>query len=222
MKKIDKIFMNSKMMIICGIISAIFYFIGYIPYLFDTENPAYMFDFIPEMMFSVLIILLIVAFKKREINIQKALMGALLFFFAQETFTNGFWSIEEFFAGLHEELHLSLFFITLGIMEYAVFFTHLLLQSDHVGKKAFKVNQILSIILLFTLIVFDIYSIMKYGFDIINSGYILINLAEPLFIIMIVCMETKIQNYKQTRYESIQNGTWNAKTKAEARKKFIA
>lgn len=222
MKKVDKIFMNSKMMITCGIISAIFYFVGYIPYIFDTDNPAYMFDFVPEMMFSVIIILLLIAFKKGEINIQKALMGALLFYFAQETFSNGFWSIENYFAGWHDEPIISIIFIILGICEYIIFFTHLLLQSDHVGRKTFKINQILSIFLFFALIILDMYYLIKDGFDFIDSSYMLIDLAEPLFIIMIVCMETKIQNYKLIRSSSIQNGTWNAEAKAEARKKFIA
>lgn len=221
MKKLEKLFSNSKVMITFGILSAILYIAAFVPNLFDNANPQYKLDFIPSAMFGIVIIYLLVAFKKGETNIQKALIGALLFYFAQSSFNEGFFALEDAAYALWDgATYYGALYMIVGIFEYAIFFTHIALQSDHIGGKGLvTLNQLSCFVVLFVYI-FDIfYQCINVGF-VFDTLYVLTDLAEALFIITIVCMETKIQNYKNARALAMENGTWTAQAKSEAKEIF--
>lgn len=221
MKKLEKFFTNSKVMITFGVLSAILFIFGYVPYLFDSTQPQYMFDFIPSTMFAIVIFYLLYAFKKGETNIQKALMGALLFYFAQSSFMNGFYYLEDAAYQISDSAYFyGTVYMIAGMFEYIIFFSHVALQSDHVGSKALiKINQISCFVVLIVYIFAIFHQFITYGIN-LETIYVFVDFAEALFVFTIVCMETKIQNYKETRANAIANNNWTAEVKAQAKEEF--
>lgn len=216
-----KFFTSSKVLVVSGIIAALLRALCYVPYLFKPEYE-YVTDFIPELVFAVVIVLLIVAYKKGEINIQKALMGALLFYCAQNTFIGGVYIVEDYLLEYYGDLHFTVFFAILGVLEYVVFFSHIFMQSDHVGNSVLiKINQI-SCVAVFAIYVLEaIYDTYSFGIR-FYSTELLFDISQAFYIIMIVCLETKIQAYKRVRAAALTNGDWNEETKKQARKDFKA
>lgn len=214
--KLNKLFSNSKFMLITGVISALLFVGSNVPYIFAEGYELYRLDVFIEILLAALIIGLLIAFKKGEINIQKALMGALLFFFFNETFTNVIYSIEFYMNGYEGYLSSIVLLSICGVLELGIIVAHLIMQTDHEGsEKAISLSRVCTILL----IIFDIVDIVRYSINMENI-YLLTNLAETFLLIMIACMETKIQIYKKTRSDALKNGTWTTEAKNEAKKIF--
>lgn len=222
MEKIEKAFTNSKVMITFGILAALIYLFHAVPYFLNYDEPAFRFDFVPEIIITAVIVGLLIAFKKGETNIQKALMGALLFAMADMNFTNGFYNLEDyFFSEVGERfLYYGILFTVIGVLQLGIFISHILLQSDHIGSSSvIKVNQLLCILVIIVY-AYDISHSFIAGSNYETYEYMIEDIGEVCVTVMIICMETKVQLYKKTRAEALANGTWTQEAKLRAKEIF--
>lgn len=222
MKKIEKIFSNTKFMMTVGILAAIICFVRHIPYAFLPDYPEFKFDFLAEIALPLLIVFLLIAFKKGETNIQKTLLGALLFFLVSMNFPYGIYYIEDYFLGGYDAswLYYGIIYTISGVMEVGIFVSHCLLQSDHIGSNKLVVLNRLFCVVVIGVYVFDIFHSFVFEDIYLNNEYMLDSIAEILLIVMVICMETKIQMYKKIRTEAISSGTWTSEEKAKAKELF--
>lgn len=222
MKKFEKVFSSTKLMMISGILAAIICLVRHIPYAFIPDYPEYRFDFLAELAMPVLIVFLLIAFKKGETNIQKTLIGALLFFFVTVNFPYGIYYLEDYFLGGYDAsyLYYGIIYTIAGTMEVGIFVSHCLLQSDHIGSnKLVIINRIMCVVVI-GVYVFDIFHSFMFEDAYLNNVYMLDSISEILLIVMVICIETKIQMYKKIRSQAIENGNWTLEEKAKAKELF--
>ena len=211
MKKILRtIFNNSKLLLVSCIIGSISFVVAGVLYIGDYGLYSYAF---PCFCVSLISISLLICYKREEINCQKSLMGALLFFLFADNLDMFATSLD--FNGISNFLT-----IRTGIsvvLSVIVFYNYLAAQSDHVGIKR---NVIISQIVITLMFIFFIASFIQTlsGGALVSDVFFYI--AEICTYIMIVCIETKVQIYKSIRLKMKKAGTWNDETRMENKKIF--
>lgn len=216
-EKLEKIFSSSKLLVICGVLSAIMYVLAYMPLNPNEVSAFTKYDLLTGLFFAATIIGLLFSYRVNNTNVQKALVASLMFYFTVETINNFAYAgvaLEYGIEGIVTDFVILGVALVLGI---ALFVSHLVLQSDHSGsnKTAIRVNQIVSGLYIL-LEIFEIFYISPF----ISNFSFLVNVAETMLILSFVIIETKIQLYRKTRAEAINNGTWNDETKAKAKEIF--
>lgn len=222
MNKIEKLFSSTKLMMICGILGAIICLVRHVPYAFLPDYPEFRFDFLAEIALPLLIVSLLFAFKKGETNIQKTLIGSLLFFFVSMNFPYGIYYLEDYFLGGYDAsfLYYGIIYTIIGVMEVGILVSHCLLQSDHIGSnKLVIINRIMCVIVI-AVYTFDIFHSFMFEDMYLNNEYMLDSISEILLIVMVICIETKIQMYKKIRTQAIKNDNWTLEEKMKAKELF--
>ena len=211
MEKILKVvFNNSKVLLVSCIIGCISFIIAGALYIRDYGLLSYSF---PSFCVAIVLISLLVCYKKGEINCQKSLMGALLFYLFADNLDMFATSIDYMGIG-------SVITIRTGIaavLSLILFYNYLVAQSDHVGIKRNVIISQTTITLMFIFFIVSFIQTIKAG---VLMSDIFFYIAEICTYIMIVCIETKVQIYKGIRLRLKAEGTWNDETRVENKKIF--
>lgn len=209
-KTLKNFFNNPNVLLVSCIIACVSFIISGSLYIGDYGLFSYSF---PCFCLSLLLITLLVCYKKGEINCQKSLMGALLFFL----FTN---NLDMFATSIDYNGIGDTITIRIGIsvvLALILFYNYLVAQSDHIGiKKSVIISQIV-IVAMF--IFFIVCFIQTLNADVFVSD-IFFYIAEICTYIMIVCIETKVQIYKGIRMRLKAEGAWNDEARMENKKIF--
>lgn len=209
-KALKTIFNNSKVLLISSIIGCICFIVSGFLYIKDYGLFSYSF---PLFCVSLLLISLFISYKNGEINCQKSLMGALLFFLFADNLDMFATSID--YNGMN-----NIITIRTGIsvvLAFIIFYNYLVAQSDHIGIKR---NVIISQVTIFAMFVFFIVSFIQTLKAGVLASDIFFYVAQISTYIMIVCIETKVQIYKGIRMKLKSEGSWNDETRRENKKLF--
>lgn len=216
--KLEKALGSAKLIAVFGILSAVLQIASDLPFCFLEDYAWYKFDVLTDIVSAAAIIGLLVAYKKGEINVQKALLGAIIFNGAVGTFSNFVYYLDGISAGEDYKYELFLF-LAFSISELGIFVAHLVLQSDHAGSvKAIKFIEVFVLIAIVADIV-DTVITLQAGVDYF-ALYLLNNFGVDLYLLMILCIELTVQKYKSIRTAALAEGTWTPEAKAEAKKLF--
>lgn len=148
---------------------------------------------------------------KGETNIQKMLFGSLILFLIVD-----YIEIVEVYITYQIIPTAIVTGITLVIL-IVFFICHALQQQDHIGKTVnVVINQCCGIIIILTVAFLTVG--LVYG-TIVLTDYTF-SVAMVFTTCLIICMETRINVYKQIRAKHKANGDWNEETRAEAKKLF--
>ncbi len=208
-KGLKKFFISKTAILVFALVSICFWALWGVGCLVNGFNYSIASDAI---FYIALIVGLLIAYTSGETNVQKALIGALLLLLCNS-------NLEIFWTYLIQG---DLFFIIIDsitlVLAIIIFIGHLVQQTDHAGKSSsLLLNQccgIMAIILL-------IYAIRQ-----------LIFIPEPrlddfpfifawvLTYLFLICIETRIQVYKQIRNENRAAGTWTEEKRQEAKELF--
>lgn len=206
MKWFEKIFMNSKVMIISGILSIVGYFalacISVITSAHLTEQ---------YLILATLSALLMICYTKGETSCQKALTGAIM-----GVLTYAYWSIMAGFIEAEKNAigYLELF---MTILLTIMFINHLLLQIDHKGNaKIINASRIMLVIAIALQIAETLTQII-YN----QAYYMILNSFSLLSVVtMITCIESRVHKYKTIRSAAMENGTWSEEERKKAKQVF--
>lgn len=163
------------------------------------------------IIFAAMSVLLLFAYRKGDTNIQKMLLGGLLTFFLID-------SIEVLFSSISQSLIAASIYsgIIVGFM-LTIFVSHMFQQSDHFGDSYSDfIGQCCGFAII-AFIAWDIYLVAtsSYGYD-----SLLWSLGFVPTLIMIICIETRVNEYKKIRAKNRKEGTWDEAHRAEAKKLF--
>jgi len=162
--------------------------------------------------YIILITGLMAAYNKGETNVQKAILGALLMLLCKS-------NVEIMWASINTGDTL-LLIIDICILAFSliIFVSHIILQSDHAGKKgALILNQCCGLILIFIMI-YGIYQIAcMEDLPLFDISFII---PWALTYLVLICIETRIQEYKSVRSHALSEDNWNEETRKEAKKIF--
>lgn len=212
---LEKIFKNSKFMIFLGISSASLFLFSGIHGLYIGGLEYGVVDFFDNASLALLIICLLIAFRKGEVNVQKTLIGALLFFLFFKTFDAAAHHIEKYVTN-SENLWDMIRLLSFAGLELGIFISYIVLQTDHEGSsKAIVFSRVFIVILL----IFEIIYLATQQIS-FNNIELFIDLAEVLLILLIVCIQTKVQLYKQARSEAIKTNEWTPEYKKRCKEIF--
>lgn len=209
-KTLKNIFSSSKVLLVSCLIGCVSFIIAGFLYLGDYGLFSYS---LPNFCVSMVLISLLVSYKKGEINCQKSLMGALLFFlfadnlimFATSLDYNGIGNVITIRTGISVVLAL------------IIFYNYLIAQSDHIGIKR---SVIISQVTIFAMFIFFIVSFVQTLKAGALGSDIFFYIAQICTYIMIVCIETKVQIYKGIRLRLKSEGKWNDEARMENKKMF--
>ena len=211
MEKVFKnIFNNSKVLLVSCIVGCICFIIAGVLYIGDYGLFSYSF---PLFCVALVLISLFVSYKNGEINCQKSLMGALLFYLFADNLDMFATSLD--FNGINNVIT-----IRTGIsviLTLIIFYNYLVAQSDHIG---IQINVIISQATIFVMLVFFIISFIQTLKAGVLASDIFFYVAQISTYIMIVCIETKVQIYKRIRMRLKSEGAWNDDTRQENKKIF--
>ena len=204
-ENLAKVFMNSKLLLICGIAASILMFASGIATTVVYRNISWG---LPNFFTALLSIGILISYRTGETNCQKMLIGSLIFFLMYDAITMVASAISVASPTL---LIVRCAFV--AALFFLIFTNHLILQSDHTGTRvASFVNQCALIVLLAALVFFTIKLGFEDGTTIANWFY---DIGLVAAVTMIVCIETKIQTYRLIRAEGKKNGTWNDESRAK-------
>jgi len=162
-------------------------------------------------LFFLLVLGMLLAYNKGNINIQKMLFGSILFAFVKFLIDV---IIESFGAGM---ITIGWVCVVLLLFSVIIFVFHMLQQTEHDGKKAYIViNHLCGVVILLGIIILII---SKINGTLSYSNFIG-PLAAAFTYLMVICMESRVAAYKLLRTESRQNGTWTEEKRNEAKRLF--
>lgn len=203
-EKIRKIYLSKELFIVSSVLTVCCY-------LFDAiRSTAYGSFCDYAWIFLGLVVLLQWAFLSGQINVQKMLFGSMLLAMIKEQAE--ILQIDAAYAGS---------VVPLDVIELAfsviIFVSHIYQQIDHKGKSlAPLVNQLLGFIGMIYLLS-AITNITLYQQDFTNYIFIFGYVFNS---IMVICMETRVEAYKQIRDKAREEGTWTEEKRKEAKKLF--
>lgn len=166
------------------------------------------------IIFAVITFSLMLSYIRGETSIQKLLFGALFMFLIIDM-------IEILFVYISLIDKVGVAYVVLSsLILFALtllFVCHIIEQSDHVGKSMFGlVGQLCGILMLLWLI-FVIVMIAK---KLVSESDISFAVSFVFTVFMLICMETRINKYKQIRSEKMSQGAWSEEARQEAKKLF--
>jgi len=203
-EKIRKIYLNKTLFIVSSAIAVCCYLVDAIQAIVNGMFADY------ALILIALVVLLQWAFFAGQINVQKMLFGAMLLAMVQEQC-----SILQLDAALGG----GAIAMDVAVLVFAivVFVCHIYQQMDHKGKSmASLINQLLGLIAFFfalTAVVNMLYAPAMFGNYVFLFGF-------AANTIMIICMETRVETYKQIRDKARAEGTWTEENRQEAKKLF--
>ena len=204
-KKVQKFYLSKVLLVACSVLSVCCY-------LFDAVCAAVNGQFADyAWIFFALVILLQWAFFKGQINVQKMLFGAILIAMVKEqaelmalnaAYNGGKVLIQD---------------IALLIISIVIFVFHIYQQVDHAGKSfAVLMNQLLG----FVGFVFLFFAIRNLAVAPASLSSYVFLFGYVSNIMMIICMETRVEAYKQIRDKARREGTWTEEKRQESKKLF--
>lgn len=211
-EKMEKLFLNKKTLIAVGTLTiALFAAWGISVINFPSSGGLYV---VYAVIYLALTVALMVAYKKGETNCQKVLIAALLMFIIRDELDVTF-----LYLGRGDGLTLKTFLIGLSLLLFTMFLiNYICMLSDHVGYRSLSaVNNILLILLFFVHAAF----VVVYACEGHSTDGILLKAATFACVLLISCINMRVQKYKRIRAEAKANGTWNEETRQEAKKLFI-
>ncbi len=205
-----KLFVNSNTLLLSAMFAEIAYLIAGVLAIEKSGNNLLA---LPSFLVAVLLIVLLISLRSGETNCQKATLGALIFYIAADNLTVAVNTLESDVSVIAKVLP-----FILAALCLVVFADHLLLQSDHVGEETPATLNKFALILMPIVI---IASMILLGTEAEALEYEWVYDFASLFgVLVIVCIESKIQEYKAIRNENMKNGTWNEETRAKAKETF--
>ena len=163
------------------------------------------------VLYLMIIVLLFMAYKNGEINAQKMLMGSLLILYVHNY---GNMIVSDYNNGAWDSMIYSLIVFVLAVIVFAI---HLLQQMDHSGKsESVSIGQISGLIIIVVL-GWDIYRGIVDDLSICAVSF---GISVMAAVVMIICMETRIAEYKKIRDTKRAAGCWTDEAREEARKIF--
>lgn len=213
-----KLLTKSKFLLICAVFSIALLLAGNLPYSFMEDYELYRFDIFVVLVDCACLIGLLVSFKKGDTNVQKTLLGALIYGSMIGTFGYFIDMVDVLVAG-YDYTYDAILFAAFSIGEIGLFVSHVILQSDHSGtKKPIRAIYVFIAIGIIANIV-DCFHEANVGLT-SNSIYLLNNIGCDFFYLTILCIEARVQAYKEIRQKATSEGTWTPEAKAEAKKLF--
>lgn len=204
MKKLTELFLSKGLLLASAIISICCYLVDAIWANVNGQIADY------AWILLVLTILILWAFFTGQINVQKMLFGAILLAMVYEQFN--ILELDKEFLG-----YVSISDIITVVLSIIVFLSHMYLQMEHDGKSvAIFMNLFIGVIMLFFLIT----AVVNLVFvpDQFNTYVFLFGYA--INCIMVICMEMRVEKYKQIRDAARKEGTWTEEKRSEAKKLF--
>ena len=204
-ENLKKVFMNSKLLLICGIAASILMIASGIATTVAYQNVSWG---LPNYFVALLSIGILISYRTGETNCQKMLIGSLIFFLMYDAINMVVTAVS-----IASPALLIGRCVFVAVLFFLIFTNHLILQSDHTGTRAASfVNQCALIVLLLTLVFYTVKLGFEEGTTVANWFY---DLGLVAAVTMIVCIETKIQIYRMIRAEGKKNGTWNDESRAK-------
>jgi len=203
-EKIWNVYLNKYLLIIAAVLSIGCYLADAIWAINDGESSYYAWKLM------VLVILLLWSFFSGQINVQKMLFGAMLL--AMVTEQVQILELDVILTG-----HVQIMDVCSIIIAVIVFFSHMCQQMEHSGKSpAIIINQLLGL----TGILFLITAILNLIFMPTECSNYVFLFGYVFNCIMVICMETRVETYKQIRDKARSEGTWTEENRREAKKLF--
>lgn len=214
-----KLLTKSKFLVVCAVITLILFIAGNLPYSFMEDYSFYRFDVLVTLIDCVCLIALLIAFKKGETNVQKTLLGALIYGSMIGTFQNFIDYVDILSNGYADFVYDTVLFAAFSIGEIGLFVSHVILQSDHKGSK--KAIYAIYVFVAIGIIANIVDAIREINLGLTDGSlYLLNNFGCDFFFLTILCIEARVQAYKEIREKATANGTWTPEAKAEAKKLF--
>lgn len=203
-EKIRKFYLSKKLFIISSVGAMCCYIADAIQAILNGQS----FDYVL-IMFS-LVALLHWAFISGHINVQKMLFGAMLLAMLKEQIA--ILRIDIAYTG-----KVSVVDVCTIVMAAVIFISHLYQQMEHDGKSfATVINQFLGL----TMVLFSFYGVLNFAFSPATIGNYIFMFGYALNCLMVICMETRVETYKQIRDKARKEGTWTEENRKEAKKLF--
>ena len=214
-----KLLTKTKFLVVCAVITLILFIAGNLPYSFMEDYSFYRFDVLVTLVDCVCLIALLIAFKKGETNVQKTLLGALIYGSMIGTFQNFIDYVDILSNGYADFVYDTVLFAAFSIGEIGLFVSHVILQSDHKGSK--KAIYAIYVFVAIGIIANIVDAIREINLGLTDGSlYLLNNFGCDFFFLTILCIEARVQAYKEIREKATANGTWTPEAKAEAKKLF--
>jgi len=208
MKKIlNKFYLNRYTFIISSIVAIVGFLAWGINYITISKYSSAIYAFV----FVTLIVMLFIAYKKGQTNLQKMLLGGLLTFMLFDYLSCLVENLGSPYIGTIITWVLNSVFIVI------VFISHMRQQMDHKGSSiSTVVSQCCGIMLVGTVLrqiehVFENY---------ITLTTILWTISSFATYIFIISMETRINEYKKIRSAKKAEGCWTEEERQKAKKIF--
>jgi len=163
------------------------------------------------ILFVILLIMLLSAYKRGETNLQKTLLGGLLT-------TLFLMYVEPLADSLTKGNAPAIIYYATGCtLILIVFITHMLQQLDHTGASVSSaVGQFGGLIVL-TLLIWVIYLATKGEFTLLELFWAI---SISATVVYIISMETRIKEYKKIRAAKRTEGTWTEEERQKAKTLF--
>lgn len=214
-----KLLTKTKFLVVCAVITLILFIAGNLPYSFMEDYSFYRFDVLVTLVDCVCLIALLIAFKKGETNVQKTLLGALIYGSMIGTFQYFIDYVDILSNGYTDFVYDTVLFAAFSIGEIGLFVSHVILQSDHKGSK--KAIYAIYVFVAIGIIANIVDAIREINLGLTDGSlYLLNNFGCDFFFLTILCIEARVQAYKEIREKATANGTWTPEAKAEAKKLF--
>ena len=209
----QKLFLSSQTLLLAFILST-FSWAGY-GALTVLEGAHYDLTVKAAILF-VLILGMWLSYRKGETNVQKTLLGALLICLCTVSVD----AACELFLRADGSLLRKALAVAEAICFAALFVNHLFAQSDHTGvMRHVHISQALTAVLL-----------VKEFADLLVGCFLLLpasqfadgvfSLSMVLTVLMIVCIDTRIQTYKKLRLSKREKSVWTEEARTEAKEIF--
>jgi len=208
MKKIlNKFYLNKFTFIISSIIAITGFMAWGINYLSFSQYTKAIYAFI----YATLVIMLFIAYKKGETNLQKMLLGALLTYQLYNSLNTLVYDIQA-------QLTKAMIIWTINsILIIIIFISHMIQQMDHKGSSiSTVVSQCCGILIVGA----QINQIMHILENYITYATVIWTISSTATYIFIIAMETRINEYKKVRTAKKAEGCWTEEARKEAKKIF--
>lgn len=157
---------------------------------------------------------LFLAYYRGETSIQKLLFGSLFMFLIIDV-------IEILFVYIQYNSSFGPSYIVMTsiilLLVVVLFISHILQQSDHVGK---SISSLIGQCLGLLIIAWFVFVIIMIASGKVSSSDITFAIGFMFTCGMLICMETRINKYKQIRTEALAKNEWNEEARKEAKKIF--
>ena len=209
MKKITEFYLNRITLLVLVCLSIV----GWLAFGINALLNGNVRNFVYAFILLELIVILLISFKNGETNMQKTLLGALMMFIIAI-------DLNDFFNELENTVNpkpIQVMDVLIILILMIAFICHLYQQSDHSGENLSVIaNQGCGLVIVVK-VINDICSGLLTSSD-LSSVFYSVGFIFTLF--LIICIETRIAEYKRIRLENKVKNTWNEENRAKAKELF--